>query len=204
MDNHLPNTPGSSVPSTPTQNSIDDYQPPAGLSMQTAPPVSPAPPSTPTPTASASQPSSGSEALEDQNIFHLLGIMEAADKEKEEFLDELQQVIWEDFLENDVELLLTAEELSEFKKISGKVMSDEAQHQAEMVEYLEKLIPDLEKIMLEKALELKEEMTRERVKELKEIFAQDQDKLAKVTEAQKLMDNQQWRAAADVLNTLPL
>lgn len=165
---------------------VDSYSPPAV---------------TPPPTTTPSE-ATPSQTLEDQNIFHLLGIEAAKDEEKEAFLDELQQVIWEDFLENDISLLITEEEMVEFKKIGESMTMTEEDKQVEMVEFLEKLIPDLEKIMLEKALELKEEMTRERIKEYLGVYQTKPEVLQKVQTAKTLADNQQWRAAADLLNSL--
>lgn len=174
---------------------VDDYAPPA-----VTPPVSSAPASSSIPPAPNVVTTPNSQALEDQNIFQLLGVMDATEDEKEAFLDELQQVIWEDFIEHDVDLLLTEEELAEFKKIGDKPTPGEEDRQAEMIAFLEKLIPDLEKIMLEKALELKEEMLRERISQLTKQYQEMPDKSAKVQEALKLVENQQWRAAAEVLN----
>src|SRR5579859_319208 len=185
----------------PTQTSyVDSYAPPAnGAPIPVAPMEPTAPSATPTqPTDKVSQ------ALEDQNIFYLLGVQDATDEEKDSFLDELQQVIWEDFLENDVELLLTEEEMVEFKKVGEKQDITEEERQVQMIDFLEKLVPDLEKIMLEKALELKEEMMRERMKELAQLYPNRQDVLDKVKKAEELVMNEQWRAAADELNAIVL
>jgi hypothetical protein len=175
---------------------------PSSLPEPVEPPVVPVA-SEPSPVApSAPTSNSVSQALEDQNIFALLGLESASDDDKEAFLDELQQIIWEDFLENDVELLVTEEEMVEFKKISAKEGLSEEDKQSEMITFLEKLIPDLEKIMLEKALELKEEMFRERVTSMKETFADRADVQASVQKALDLIASQQWRAAADELNAI--
>jgi hypothetical protein len=144
-----------------------------------------------------------SEALEDQNIFDLLGISEAAESEKELFLDELQQVIWEDFVENDVELLLTAEEVAEFKNLTDNPSLSEDERQAMMIDYLEKLIPDLEKIMLEKALDLKEDMTRQRIADMLQSLANSPEKLEQVKQAQQMADTQKWQSVARTLNAIP-
>lgn len=174
---------------------VDDYMPPANQAQSSAPASSAQAPQN-------TQSQVNSQSLEDQNIFHLLGVQDATDEEKEKFLDELQQVIWEDFVENDVELLLTEEELVEFKKIGDNKDLSEEDRQNKMVEFLERLIPDLEQIMLEKALELKEEMMRERVTELVTVYQQKPDLLQKVQHAQTLIDSQQWRTAADELNAI--
>jgi len=186
LDNIVPLTPSSDTP--PANSSSLPSDPAAKQSVAEG--------------QTADQKPEVSQALEDQNIFHLLGIQEATDAEKEEFLDELQQIIWEDFVENDVELLLTQEELVDFKKIADKAELSEEDRQTEMIEFLEKLIPDLEKIMLEKALELKEEMMRERITELLGLYLNKPETLTKVEHARDLIDNQQWRTAADELNLI--
>lgn len=161
-------------------------------------PVMPAPTLNDAPAADTMR--SVSQTLEDQNIFFLLGVTDGTDDEREAFLDELQQVIWEDFVENDVELLITSDEMIEFKKIMEK--GDTPEVQEEMIVYLEKLIPDLEEIMLEKALELKEDMVRERIAGMKTYFQDKPESLQKVEQAEQLINQDQWRAAAEQLNGL--
>lgn len=143
-----------------------------------------------------------SESLEDQNIFFLLGVEDGSEEEKESFLDELQQVIWEDFLESDVELLITQEEQAQLNSLIDKTGVSEDERQEEIVTYLEKLIPDLEEIMLEKALQLKEDMVKERIAGMREYFVDQTDKLAVVDEAESLIQNDKWRQAAEKLNNL--
>jgi hypothetical protein len=192
----------------PPVSYVDDYQPPAANpvnqpapSMPSPVPVPAAPMQVPTPMASAPT-ASVSQALEDQNIFFLLGVDDGSDEEKESFLDELQQVIWEDFLENDVQLLITEEEKQALQQIQAKTDLSEEDKQEEMVVYLEKLIPDLEEIMLEKALELKEDMVKERIAGMREYYADNLEQLKKVDEADALVRDDKWRDAAAVLNSL--
>ena len=143
-----------------------------------------------------------SQALEDQNIFFLLGVTDGTDEEKEAFLDELQQVIWEDFLENDVELLVTEEEMVDLKKIMARKDTPESQLQEEMVAYLEKLIPDLEEIMLEKALELKEDMVKERIAGMRQYHQDRPEVISQLSQVETLISDNQWRAAADIMNNI--
>jgi hypothetical protein len=195
---------------------VDDYVPPTPVSddsgdqgVNSAPPAAPEP-SAPIleskpadePQTDLSQKSSISQSLEDQNIFHLLGVEDGTDEEKEAFLDELQQVIWEDFLENDVELLLTEDETADLKKISSKKEVDDLQIQEDIVVFLEKLIPDLEEIMLEKALELKEDMVKERIAGMKEFYVGQQEQLDQINKAGELVSESLWRDAAEVLNEI--
>lgn len=152
--------------------------------------------------ADAPGPKSVSQSLDDQNIFFLLGVEDGTEEEREAFLDELQKAIWEDFMENDVELLVTEEEMAELEKLQAAQGKTEEQIQEDIIVYLEKLVPDLEEIMLEKALELKEDMVRERIIGMREYYASDEASLSKIDEAEDLVDDDQWRAAAELLNSL--
>lgn len=193
----------SSVPPTPTEPTTPTMPATPAAPVAPAAPVMPptAPVAPPTQPADPA-PAATSQSLEEQNIFHLLGVTAASDKEKESFLDELQQVIWEDFLANDVDLLVTEEEKTDLKKImDGKDKNDLATQEAVVV-YLEKLIPDLEEIMLEKALELKGDMVKERLAGMKEFFASQPEKLQALEQAQTMLASDRWRDLADTLNKL--
>lgn len=142
----------------------------------------------------------GSQSLQSQNIFFLLGVKDGAEDEKEAFLDELQQVIWEDFLANDVQLLITVEEMTQLKVIMAK--GDGAQEQEEMIVYLEKLIPDLEEIMLEKALHLKADLVRERIAGMRDYHKENQVALDQLKKGEELVSQDQWQSAAETLNSI--
>lgn len=206
VDAYMPpaSTPTQSDPD-PTPTPMEDpvpYTPPAPASMANANPGAsdtvPSSTQSSTPAASASQ----SEELEDQNIFTMLGVTDGTPEQREKFLDELQQVIWEDFLEYDVKLLTTKEEQLELQKMLAATDTSELEKQERIVVYLEKLIPDLEEIMLEKALELKEEMARERLKGMREFHANNQEALSQVQSAEDLMNEGKWQSAVTVLNSI--
>lgn len=143
-----------------------------------------------------------SESLEDQNIFFLLGVNDGSEEDKEKFLDELQQVIWEDFLEFDVKLLITNDEYTEFKKLLDEPSANDLEKQEKLVVYLEKLVPDLEEIMLEKALELKGDMFKERIAGMKEYHTANPDALSNIDRAEFMMAENKWRSAAELLNSI--
>ncbi len=129
-----------------------------------------------------------SQKLEDQSIFDLVGDTDGTAAEREEFLDDLQKVVWDDFLDNDVELLLTDEEMKPLEEIVGRPNVDIIQKQQEIVSYLESKIPDLEEIMLEKALKLKEDLLMERMLAMEQFFADDKVILEKIKEARRLAE----------------
>ena len=154
----------------------------------------------------ASDSAGSDEDIEAQNIFYMLGVENGEEDKKEKFLDQLQDVIWEDFLTKDVELLLSEDEMVKFKVFKEKSDSTtgDAQEKAkdEMVEFLETLIPDLEDIMLEKALDLKADLFVERINGMKEYFAEKSEKLEMVSQAEQLMYEDKWKSAAKILNSI--
>ena len=147
------------------------------------------------------------EDLEAQNIFFMLDAEEGSDELKEKFLNQLQEVIWNDFLTSDVQLLITEDESVEFEKLNQVVESSPEGPQKEtakdaLIEYLEKLIPDLEDIMLEKALDLKADLFVERISGMKEYFADNQEKLSVISKAEAEMFADNWHTAAQTLNEI--
>lgn len=143
-----------------------------------------------------------SESLDDQNIFFMLDADDGTEEQKNQFLDELQQVIWEDFLENDTKLLLTNDEMMQLQDLTGGDFSKPILEQEAAVEFLEKLIPDLEDLMLEKALQLKGDLFRERITSLRELYADNPEQLGAVEQANSLMEQDQWFSATQTLNAM--
>lgn len=199
-------------PAQAPQQPVDPVMPDPGMQdpMSAAPVMSndPVPPALePTPVQEpqapeAAQAEAPSESLADQNIFEMLGVTTGTPEQREQFLDELQQVIWDDFLEHDVKLLLTEQEQADLDQILGGSPNSTLEQQEKVVVFLEKLIPDLEDIMLEKALQLKAEMARERLSALKELHRNDPEKMAIITTAEQQMSQDQWRSATVSLSTL--
>lgn len=142
------------------------------------------------------------ESLEAQNIFTLLGVEDGEESEKEAFLDELQQVVWEDFVENDSKILLTEADYSEFSKIIENADISNEQVQEQALTFLEKVLPNLEEIMLDKAIELKREMVMERVAGMKEYYAGKEQSLEVISRAEDQFRQDQWATGAQTLNSL--
>ena len=147
------------------------------------------------------QPATTGESIEEQNIFELLGVKDAQPTEKEAFLDELQQALWDDFLEKDLPLLVNQDQLKQINDLQGQD-APAGKEQAQLIKKVEELVPDIEDIMLEKALSLKEEMVWERVAGMKEYYAQRPADLTKITEAEQQLQAGRWKSGSQLLNTL--
>ncbi len=187
---------------------VTDYQPPTSTDQDsaTANPVDDANTDTNTHTKTDIKQALDdrqSQLLEDQNIFTLLGVADGSEEEKSQFLDDLQQVIWEDFLENDVALLILDSEYQKLQEITGGTSRDlSVETQEKIVEYLEKLIPDLEEIMVDKAVRLKADLFRERIASLKSLHSDDIEKMQTIVQAESLMHQGSWTTAAETLDQL--
>jgi len=137
------------------------------------------------------------EALPAQNIFEMLGLSNISDEEKNQFLDELEEMIWNDFIEHDLQLLLTTTEYEEAKKtLQATYQSEDARKEA-LLNYLSSLIPDLEEILYQKALELKAEMFAERVKRMN--MDADENMRAKLQEVEALVAQNRFKSALKLL-----
>ncbi len=151
-----------------------------------------------TPEQTNQQQTENSEDLKAQNIFEMLGLMSISDAEKNQFLDELEEVIWDDFVAHDLELLLTSEEFAEARKILDNSAKSEMQRKEDLIDYLDKLLPNLDELLYDKALELKSEMMGERLSKMK--ADADPMLLAKIKEAESLISQIRWHSAILLLN----
>jgi len=146
------------------------------------------------------QKNSNDEELKTQNIFEMLGLMHIADAEKDKFLDELETVIWDDFVMHDLELVLTSVEYADARRILDAEDKKADEKKEELIIYLEKILPDLDEILYDKALELKSEMMGERLSQMKKNA--DEATLAKIKEVEDLISQNKWKSASLLLNQL--
>ena len=191
--------PTAEPPKPPKPPKPESTTPPASDQPESVtPPASDQPESTQA--SSSNQPTS--QKLADQNIFFLLGVEDGTDEEKNKFLDELQQVVWEDFLENDMDKVVTGPEKEQVKAIIQDDSLSELDQQEKALSLLEKTLPNFEDLMIEKAMELKSDLFKERIAGMKEYYAQDQASLDKIAQAETQLQQENWRSAAEILNQL--
>ncbi len=149
------------------------------------------------------------ESLEAMNIFDMLGVDADGDELKESFLDDLQDAVWDDFLEHDIADLLTTTQMVEFEQLKDKrdgiaKENKEAYLNAQdrLISYIEPLVPNLEELMLKKALELKKSLFLERVATMKEESVDDQAKMTELDKVEKLVSEDKYYSASKLLNSL--
>ena len=139
------------------------------------------------------------QSLESQSVFEMLNIDDINAEEREEFLTELENLIWDDFVKTDLPLMLTSDEYQGAEEILNS-QKDEDQKKEDLLVYVEKILPDIEEIMYEKAIGLKEEMFMERIRKMEEAAVGDQDVLNAIEQVKKLIQVGQWKTAVETLN----
>lgn len=147
------------------------------------------------------------QSLEAQNIFEMLGADAGSDELKNSFLDELQETVWDDFIENDVELLLNEQQREKYKALDQAfkaAVEEDAKDDAQdkVVEFLEESIENFEDVMLEKALDLKADLFVERILSMREENKDNQEMLNQLAEVEKLISKEHWLDATNLLNSL--
>lgn len=140
------------------------------------------------------------QALSSQNIFELLGVADGTPEQREDFLTRLQQAVWDDFINNDLELLLNEKEMESVKEILNNQDYDNTTRQQKILVYLTDLVPDLDQIMYEKALKLKRDLVMERIASLEQLAGDRSDKMAELAEMRRLIDEDRWRDVGEQLN----
>ena len=139
------------------------------------------------------------QSLESQSVFEMLNIDDINAEEREEFLTELENLIWDDFVKTDLPLMLTSDEYQGAEEILNS-QKDEDQKKEDLLVYVEKILPDIEEIMYEKAIGLKEEMFMERIRKMEEAAVGDKDVLNAIEQVKKLIQVGQWKTAVETLN----
>jgi hypothetical protein len=155
-----------------------------------------------TPTPSANQGTVNEENLESQNIFTMLGLENLEETEKEAFLADLEKLIWDNFIEVELPLLLNNEERTQAEQILADNSKTEDERKEALLVYLEKFVPNLEEVMYKKALSLKKEMFEERLNKLRNQATENNNLslIADLDQIQELIVAKRYKTATELLN----
>lgn len=142
------------------------------------------------------------EGLEAQNIFDMLNLSQLSDQEKDSFLNDLEKLIWDNFITIDLPLLLTAEEKAEADRLMSEVGKSEDEQKEALLVYLDKLVPNLEQVMYQKAITLKKELFEERLRKMREQAKADNNLslLADLDQIDDLLKAERYQTAVQLLN----
>lgn len=138
------------------------------------------------------------KSLAKVDLFKLLGVS-GSEEEKQRFLDELQDLVWQEFIDTELMALLDEQQMDQVIQVIGDTSLSDEQQQQQLIKLVEQVVPDYEQVLVNKALELKADMLAERIEGLKERFAGQAESLAKVKQAEELLNDSKWQEAVDVL-----
>lgn len=142
------------------------------------------------------------EALENQNIFTMLDIKDQDETEREKFLEELENLIWDNFIEVELPLLLNSEEKNQADQILADTSKTKDERKEALLVYLEKFIPNLDEVMYKKALTLKKEMFEERLAKMRRQADEEHNLnlMADLDQIQELIKAGRYKTAVELLN----
>ena len=164
--------------------------------------LEPTPKPTAEPSAEPTPEPVNEEDLEKQNIFAMLGLKNLEESEKEAFLADLEQLIWDNFVEVELPLLLNSEQKAQADQILADQSKTENERREALLAYVEPFIPNLDEVMYKKALSLKKEMFEERVKKMRDQATEENNLslMADLDQIQELIAAGRYKTATELLN----
>lgn len=142
-----------------------------------------------------------SEAIQNMSIFDMLGV-EGTEEEKELFLTQIQDIIWQDVVETDLAPLLSDAELDEVEAFLSNDQKSDDEKRDHLFGLIIDKVPNAESVLLTRTMQLKSDLLMERLEGMKEYFKNDTAAQSKLAEAQKHIEMQQHGEAVALLNEL--
>jgi len=132
----------------------------------------------------------------------MLGLKNLEEPEKEAFLADLEQLIWDNFVEVELPLLLNSEQKAQADQILADQSKTENERREALLAYVEPFIPNLDEVMYKKALSLKKEMFEERVKKMRDQATEENNLslMADLDQIQELIAAGRYKTATELLN----
>lgn len=142
-----------------------------------------------------------SDQLQKMSIFEMLGVV-GTEEEKEAFLTEVQDVIWQDVVENDLAPLLDEAELNEVEAMLNDEQASEDVKRDYLFDMILKKVPNAEEVLLSRTMQLKSDLLHERLHGMQQFFTGNEAALQKLEVAHGHIDAEQHDEAVTVLNEL--
>jgi hypothetical protein len=152
-------------------------------------------------TTAQSSAKSFSEKLQKMSIFEMLGV-EGTEEEKEAFLSEVQDVIWQDVVENDLAPLLSEAEMDEVDAMLNDESANEDTKRDYLFDLILKKVPNAEEVLLERTMQLKSDLLHERFHGMQQFFANNPEAMQKLEVAHGHIDADEHEEAVALLNEL--
>ncbi len=140
------------------------------------------------------------QQLSTMDVFTLLGITEASNEERELFLAQLQDAIWEEVVDEELSDSLTDEEIDSIDQTitDESISADEKRNR--LFAMLAEKVPNLEERLMETTNDLKFDLLGERVEGLREYYADKAEQLQVLDQVEEMVNNGNLNEAVAVLN----
>lgn len=140
------------------------------------------------------------QQLATMDIFSLLGIENASDEEREMFLNQLQDAIWEEVVEDELLEKLTEEEVNSIEQtVNDENMSADDKRNA-LFSMLSDKVPNLEERLADSTNQLKFDLLGERVDGLREYYKDKPDQLSVLDQVEQMVESGNVTEAVNMLN----
>lgn len=140
--------------------------------------------------------------LQNISVFSLLGISEetTSESEKQLFLTELESTIWEQVVEEELKEALTEEEMDTIDTILNNEETPVHKKRSAIVDFVHAKVPDIEEKLLHEAQVAKFNLLQERIDGLRVFYANNQEQINILNQAEDLVENEKVSEAIALLN----
>ncbi|MCD8484521.1 hypothetical protein LRY65_05560 [Candidatus Woesebacteria bacterium] len=140
------------------------------------------------------------QQLAAMDVFTLLGITDASEEDREAFLNQLQDAIWEEVVEQELADSLTDDEIDTIDRVitDEALQADEKRNQ--LFSLLANKVPNLEEGLADATNQLKYDLLGERVDGLREFYAAKPDQLQVLDQVEEMVNAGNVNEAVATLN----
>lgn len=139
--------------------------------------------------------------FEQVDIFTVLGVAQD-DPDREAFLQQMEEAIWEEIVENELSDKMSDADLDQIEAILNEEDTTMSEKRDKLFGMLVGKIPQFEVVVREYTMSAKRDLLFERLEGLKEFYAQDAAKLEQVNKADALFGEGQFTACVIALNAI--
>jgi hypothetical protein len=142
--------------------------------------------------------------FEQLDIFTVLGVAQD-DPDREAFLQQMEEAIWEEIVENELSDKLGETELAQIETILNDEAASAEEKRDHLFGMLVDKVPNFEKVVRDYTMAAKRDLLSERLEGTKEYYSQtspNADKLSQVERAAQLFEAAEFSACAQALNAI--
>lgn len=141
--------------------------------------------------------------LTELDVFTILGVS-GTDEEKTAFLQEMQEVIWDDVVSSELDDNLTDEEMERIDDIIADTATSMDDKHNKLYAFLTEKIPNLTEVLTTKVNQFKMDLLDDRIEGMTEFYQSQNnaDALGKLEQALGMRNEERYSEAVAVLNAM--